>query len=200
VTDCQAHRLGAVPVFDFDNPTEREVFCAAKMGWAGFLFHECGITVWLRIPVSRLEPGRLMFRDTEVARKNPLVRDCLKWIPYVEAWHPGPIDWQHVDHVYAVSGQQCGEDQSRMVPLDIADAVSQVRRIREEWELERPRQRALDRAAGKISIADILKDARTRISIGETSEPENGAGASSDDVPSALNEARERVKRMRAEG
>jgi len=161
VSDCQAHRLGAVPLFDFDNPTEREVYRAAKMGWAGFLHGEEGITVWLRIPVGRLDPGGLLLRDVEAAKGNPLISHRYKWIPYVEAWHLAPIDWRNVDQAWAVR-MPYGGGAYTMTGLSLADPVSEAQQLRQTWGEEWERRRALDRAEGKIDLGEALREAQAR--------------------------------------
>ncbi|BDU76197.1 hypothetical protein [Mesoterricola sediminis] len=170
VTDCQAHRLGAVPLFDFDTPSEREVYRAAKMGWAGFLNEnrQC-ITIWLRVPVGHLDPTKLVIQGTEATLNNPLVYHGFKWIPWVEAWHPGPIAWAHVDQVWAARKPYGGGDYN-MTPLDLADPVPEAQALRREWDEDWERRRAADRAEGKIDIAEALEAARARRFLVEPGE------------------------------
>jgi len=71
VTDCQAHRLGAVPVFDFDGPTEPEVYRAAKMGWAHFMHDDQGLTD--RIGHNRPEGNGAGLKTSALAQNGLVV-------------------------------------------------------------------------------------------------------------------------------
>lgn len=76
---------GYVSLFDFVTPTEEECI-HFYMKWAGFFSHHKPYTVAIDIAAHRL-PGRLV--SNEAARLEVGFKKV--WIPWVEAWHDGPI-------------------------------------------------------------------------------------------------------------
>jgi hypothetical protein len=154
-----------VPLFDFDTPTEAEVYRAAKMGWAHFLHEEEGITIWLRVRVDRLEPGRLILQGSAATLNNPLIYHGFKWIPYVEGWHPGPISWSSVDQAWAARVPYGGGTYT-MAPLDLMNPAGHAVQLRREWDENWKLRAAADHAAGHINLAEALREARSRLDAG----------------------------------
>ena len=76
---------GYVSLFDFATPTDEQCI-SFYMKWAGFFSHHKPCTVAIEVAMDRL-PGRFIRNDhakSEVGFNRV-------WIPWVEAWHDGPI-------------------------------------------------------------------------------------------------------------
>ncbi len=81
--------INAVCLFDLDTASEDEIFLTAQ-SWRNFLTDIKPATVWIEIPRVRLDPSLVEPPFPRKGVQSP-TGPTSRRIPYVEAWHCGPI-------------------------------------------------------------------------------------------------------------
>ncbi|MDY6949667.1 MAG: hypothetical protein SXG53_28655 [Pseudomonadota bacterium] len=99
--ECQSQRTGTIALFDFRD-VDRSCAVSQERHWAPFFCrHEARVI--LRLSASVVAPN-LMPSSTPPTAEVDGTRFVPKWIPFVEAWHPGPIAFSAVMAVLLYDG------------------------------------------------------------------------------------------------
>lgn len=161
--------INAISLFNFDSATEEEILLHSWK-WGPFLTDQRPITVWIDVPRSRLDSrllsssldfkgNRLPYIPTPAGEEHLFPRDTYipTFIPYVEAWHRGPIAAELFVHFLVFGRPQLtveyGYVSARSGALEAISAIAQ------KWERSRLERATADEAAGKIDLSKIIKQA-----------------------------------------
>jgi hypothetical protein len=108
--ECQAQRIRSIALFDMRSVSRVDAI-AQEPNWAQFFFGSFGeplgpVRVILRLELGEREAQLIANRTPDVVDlpdRPPIVP---RWIPHVEAWHPGPIPLAAVSTVLTYHGDR----------------------------------------------------------------------------------------------
>ncbi|WP_165765573.1 hypothetical protein [Burkholderia puraquae] len=158
------YRFGGVCLFDFHSPALDDVYWAAQH-WHQF-FSQCHpLTIVFEIARDRLNEAALILQSGK-CWMPPLYHPPRggahypRWIPYVEAWHRGPISLQDARRILAF--RSGSDDKFDQVEIG-TETSSDVERLAAEWTASCEAKRARALAEGGIDLVAAL--AKTRAGL-----------------------------------
>lgn len=95
---CYAHRQNCIALFDFIGP-ESSRAAEHEFKWSQFFLSETVPRITLKLSLNHIEPNLIRNHRPQAVLDQDGVTRQPKYVPSLEAWHPGPIAVASVDQV-----------------------------------------------------------------------------------------------------